>query len=80
MIPPRIKSVKIIDNFYLEITYVNGEIRKYDMKNDLKLKCYQKLNDINYFKLAKSVETTIEWPDGEDIDSNRLYENSIKIN
>ena len=29
--------------------------------------------------LAKSVDTTIEWPKGEDIDPNELYNNSIFI-
>lgn len=80
MIPPRIKSVNALDNFCLEIIYVNGEQRLYDMKKNLKYDFYKKLDKINYFKLAKSVETTIEWPDGEDIDPNELYSNSIKIN
>ena len=35
--------------------------------------------NISYFKLAKSVDTTIEWPNGEDIDPNELYENSKVI-
>ncbi|MBQ2611161.1 MAG: DUF2442 domain-containing protein [Clostridia bacterium] len=34
---------------------------------------------MSYFKLAKSVATTIEWPNGEDIDPNELYENSQVI-
>ena len=80
MIPPRIKSVKPLDNFSLEIIYVNGEKKLYNMKKNLKFNCYEKLNNISYFKLAKSVETTIEWPNGEDIDPNELYDNSITIN
>lgn len=80
MIPPRIKSINALDNFCLKIIYVNGEQRLYDMKKNLKYDFYKKLNKINYFKLGKSVETTIEWPDGEDIDPSELYSNSIKIN
>ena len=79
MIPPRIKSVKALDNFFLEIIYVNGEKKLYDMNKNLEYSCYEKLKNIAYFKLVKSVETTVEWPDGEDIDSNDLYENSINI-
>lgn len=80
MIPPRIESVKTLDNFCLEITYVSGEIKLYNMKEKLKLNCYKNLTNIGYFKLAKSAQTTIEWPNGEDIDPNDLYCNSKAIN
>ena len=79
MIPPRIDSIKALDNFCIEITYVNGEKKLYNMKKYLEFTCYDKLKNIGYFKLAKSVDTTIEWPNGEDIDPNELYENSIII-
>lgn len=79
MIPPRIENVIALDNYQLEITYVNGEKKLYDMSKNLVLDYYKNLNNIGYFKLAKSVQTTIEWPNGEDIDPNELYENSIKI-
>lgn len=80
MIPPRIKDVKPLDDFSLEIIYVSGEKKLYDMKKILKLNCYKNLNNIGYFKLVKSAETTIEWPNGEDVDPNELYCNSITIN
>ena len=79
MIPPRIKNVKALDDFFLEIIYVNGEKKLYNMKPDLSLNCYTNLKNISYFKLAKSANTTIEWPNGEDIDPNALYEKSIPI-
>lgn len=30
-----------------------------------------------YFKMVKSVGPTVQWPEGEDVDPNRLYLNSI---
>ena len=48
------------------------------MKKLLEYEFYNNLKNIAYFKLAKSVQTTIEWPNGEDIDPNELYKNSIK--
>lgn len=80
MIPPRIKSVKTFDNFCIEILYVTGEKKIYDMKEKLKYSCYKNLNNIGYFMLAKSADTTIQWPQGEDIDPNDLYDNSMAIN
>ena len=79
MIPPRIKSVKALDNFFLEIIYVTGEKKLYDMKKNLNYNCYKNLNNIGYFSLVKSAETTIEWPNGEDVDHNDLYNNSVNI-
>ena len=79
MIPPRIKNVKALDDFFLEIIYLNGEKKIYDFNKNLKYNYYKNLRNINYFKLAKSVETTVEWPNGEDIDPNNLYQDSILI-
>lgn len=79
MIPPRIKSVIALDNYHLEITYINGERRVYDMSKNLMYDFYKNLKNSGYFKLVKSVQTTIEWPNGEDIDPNELYENSLII-
>ena len=79
MIPPRIKEIKIENDYCIEIYYANGEKRLYNMEKNLKYDFYKNLKNINYFKLAKSVETTVEWPKGEDIDPNELYENSTVI-
>ncbi len=79
MIPPRIKDVNPLEDFCLEIIYSNGKKKLYDMKKNLKYDFYKNLNNKAYFKLVKSAETTLEWPNGEDIDPNELYDNSITI-
>ena len=79
MIPPRIKEVRALDDYKLEILYEKKKKKLYDMKKNLKYKFYQKLNNIEYFKLVKNAQTTVEWVEGEDIDPNELYENSIDI-
>lgn len=35
MIPPRIENVIPLDDFSLEIAYVTGEVRLFDMKKNL---------------------------------------------
>ena len=80
MIPPRIKSVRPLNKFHLEIIYETNEKKIYDMDYLLEMDCYKKLRDVNYFNKVKSVETTVEWPDGEDVDPNELYENSLIVN
>lgn len=79
MIPPRIKDVKALDDFILEIVYVTGEKKQYDMKKQIDFNYYKNLRNLEYFKLVKSAETTLEWPNGEDIDPNELYNNSISL-
>ena len=49
------------------------------MKKLLEKNFYKKLNNIFYFQSVKSAGTTVEWPDGEDIDPNELYKNSLCI-
>lgn len=79
MIPPRLKAVKAIEDFCLEITYITNEKKIYDMKKFLQHDFYKNLNNIGYFKMVKSVETTVEWPNGEDVDPNELYTNGVTI-
>ncbi len=79
MIPPRIKNVLANDNYELIIEYENGQKKKYNMKPLLNESFYNSLNNIAYFKLAKSAQVTVEWPNGEDIDPNELYNNSEEI-
>lgn len=79
MIPPRIKNIELMDNFCIKILYINGEKKIYDMNKNVQLDFYKKLKNKEYFKTAKSVGTTIEWNDGEDIDPNELYSNSSNV-
>ena len=77
MIPPRIAKAYALNDFILEIEYVNGEKKLYDMKKQLSNSYYKGLNNIGYFRLVKPVQTTVEWPNGEDIDPAELYNNSV---
>lgn len=80
MIPPRISNAKALDNYNIELTYANGEKKIYNMTKLLEHPAYTKLKNKGYFSLVQSAETTIEWPDGEDVDPNELYNNSVSIN
>ena len=53
MIPPRIKEVQALDDFFLKITYVNGEEKLYDMKKNLYEEFYKnlKMKEINFSKV-----------------------------
>ena len=79
MIPPRIKNVIANDNYELIIEYENGENKKYDVSTLFEHKYYESLKNIVYFKQVKNAKVTVEWPNGEDVDPNELYEKSTSI-
>ena len=77
MIPPRPKKVNVLDDYKLKILFDNNEEKIYDMKKNLELEFYTKLKNKEYFKSVRVAGITLEWKDGEDIDPNELYNNSI---
>ena len=78
---PRVKEVKVLENYKLLLTFKNGEKRIYDAKKLLEYDFYKNLRDLKYFKEVKVVDgITIEWKSGEDVNPDDLYENSILIN
>lgn len=77
MIPPRPKKVEVLENYKLKILFDNGEQKIYDMEKNIKEKFYRNLENLDYFKTVKVSGITLEWENGEDIDPNELYENSI---
>ncbi len=79
MIPPRPKKVEVLENYKLKILFDNGEQRIYDMTRNLKEKFYKNLINKDYFNSVRVSGITLEWRDGEDIDPNELYENSVDI-
>ena len=78
---PRVKEVKVLEDYKLLLTFKNGEKRIYDAKKLLEYDFYKNLRDLKYFKEVKVVDgITIEWKSGEDVNPDDLYENSILIN
>ncbi len=78
---PRVKEVKVLENYKLLLTFKNGEKRIYDAKKLLEYDFYKNLRDLKYFKEVKVVDgITIEWKSGEDVNPDDLYENSTLIN
>jgi len=77
---PRPKTVKALDNFLLEIVFLNGEKRIYDMNKWLTHPAYKNLLNPSIFKTVAVKDITLEWITGEDICPNEIYENSKKVN
>ncbi|MDR0320896.1 MAG: DUF2442 domain-containing protein [Treponema sp.] len=69
-----VNNVKALDDYELELTFENNEVKIFDVKPYLDTGLFAKLKDENYFKMVKISYDTIEWPNGIDMDPEVLYE------
>ena len=74
-----IKDVKPQDNYFLLLTFENGEIRQFDMKPYLEFGIFQELKDLRLFRTVKKSFDSIEWDNEADFDPEVLYQKSLKI-
>ncbi len=70
---PTAIAVKALDNYMLELHFNNGEIKKYDVKSQIKGSWYGKLSDKDYFNKVFVDGFTVVWPDGQDLCPDDIY-------
>jgi hypothetical protein len=75
-----VNKVKALNDYRLELTFENKEIKIFDVKPYLDTGLFCKLKDINIFNKVKISFDTIEWPNGIDLDPEVLYIKSKLIN
>jgi hypothetical protein len=74
---PRVKSVVAREDYELEITFTNGEVKTYDCSSfPHEGGVFQEFQDIEYFKQARVEGGTVVWPHEQDICPDTLYEDS----
>jgi hypothetical protein len=74
-----VKEVTPSSDYKLNLLFENGERRLFDMSPLLDKGIYQTLKEGSMFNRVKVTLDFIEWPNGVDIDPDRLYEESIKL-
>lgn len=74
-----VKQVVPRRDYTLSLTFENGEQRIYDAKALLKLRPWEKLNNIDFFMLAHVEYATVVWNEDVDIDPEELYAYSKPI-
>jgi hypothetical protein len=72
-----VKEVKALNDYMLELTFENSEIKIFDVKPYLDTGVFKTLQDKIFFNLVKVAFNSIEWPNGIDLDPEVLYEKSI---
>ena len=66
-------TVKPLQDYKIELTFENNEVKIFDMKNYLETGAFKKLKDRKLFNQVKISFDTIEWPGGIDLDPEILY-------
>jgi len=70
---PRVKIVKPNSNYSLDITFENGETKKFDMKPYLNIGIFKELKDKNLFNSVRPFLGSIQWKNGQDLCPDTLY-------
>jgi hypothetical protein len=78
MTPPVIKVMPVKD-YELDLTFGNGEVKRFDMKPYLDMGLFTNLKDEKEFNKVKVVFDTIEWENKLDIDPEILYQQGVTI-
>jgi hypothetical protein len=73
-----VNKVKALNDYELELTFENKEVKIFDVKPYLETGLFTILKDKNIFRMVKVSYDTIEWPNGIDLDPEVLYEKSKK--
>ena len=76
---PRVRGVVARDDYRLEITFANGEVRVFDCTHLLGRGVFTEFQDVCYFKQARVEGGTVVWPHEQDICPDTLYEDSVKL-
>jgi hypothetical protein len=76
---PRATEVEPMPGYLLAITFPNGEFREFDMRPFLDFGVFQKLKDEAYFRQVRVENSTITWPNEQDICPDTLYLDSKPV-
>jgi hypothetical protein len=76
---PYVKSVKPQEDYYLLLTFENGEKRIFDLKPYLDKPVFTRLKNIAQFKTACAVSGSVEWKGEVDLSYDTLYLESKSV-
>lgn len=70
---PHVKSVRALDDYELEVSFNNGETKRFDIKPYLDRGIFVRLRDHDAFRAVKVVAGSVEWVNGLDLSYDTLY-------
>jgi hypothetical protein len=70
---PHVRSVRALEDYELELSFENGESRRFDVKPYLDRGIFTRLRDHAAFRTARVVAGSVEWANGLDLSYDTLY-------
>lgn len=70
---PHVKSVRALEGYELEVSFDNGESRRFDVKPYLDRGIFVRLHDLDAFRAVRVVAGSVEWANGFDLSYDTLY-------
>lgn len=70
---PRVKKVKPNPDYTLTLTFMNGEVKLFDVKPYLDKGIFRELQDKHLFNTVKPFLGSIQWLNGQDLCPDTLY-------
>jgi uncharacterized protein DUF2442 len=70
---PHVKSVRALEDYQLELSFDNGESRRFDVKPYLDRGIFVRLRDPSAFRAVRVVAGSVEWANGLDLSYDTLY-------
>ena len=70
---PRVKEVKALDNYLLQLEFENGQKGFFSMLPYLQYPVFQPLMDTTFFKNAHATMGFVSWNDEIDMSPDTLY-------
>jgi len=70
---PHIIAARALDDYELEVSFENGECRRFDVKPYLDRGIFVRLRNMAVFRAVRVVAGSVEWPSGLDLSYDTLY-------
>lgn len=70
---PRVSNVQPQQNYFLLITFDNGEVKRFDVNPYLEIGIFKELKDMSVFNSVIPFLGSIQWSNGVDLCPDTLY-------
>lgn len=70
---PRVSNVQPQQNYFLLITFDNGEVKRFDVNPYLEIGIFKELKDMSVFNSVKPFLGSVQWSNGVDLCPDTLY-------
>ncbi|MBA3443149.1 MAG: DUF2442 domain-containing protein [Pyrinomonadaceae bacterium] len=75
----KVIAVKANDDFSLDLKFVDGSVKRFDVKPYLDRGVFRELKDLHYFNKVSVAFGTVQWPNEQDISPETLYLDGLPL-